>query len=150
MRITTHQRRKPPTARWSSQLIRRISRWYRVVQDRANVNQGSAGSANVSASDPDGTVTSASITSAPVTGITLDSVTAASGVGELRRQRSSRKHHNGRNVQRYDSVLKQRSNSPDRNLYRGSECQRATRSSCNQSGLRWRWKHWLDFNERLH
>ena len=29
-------------------------------------NQGSAGSANVSASDPDGTVTSASITSAPL------------------------------------------------------------------------------------
>ena len=44
-------------------------------------NQGSAGSANVSASDPDGTVTSASITSAPVTGITLDSFSPAGAVG---------------------------------------------------------------------
>jgi DNA/RNA endonuclease G (NUC1) len=46
-----------------------------------NANQGSAGSANVSASDPDGTVTSASITSAPVAGITLDSFTPAGAVG---------------------------------------------------------------------
>lgn len=46
-----------------------------------NVNQGNAGSANVSASDPDGTVTSASITSAPVTGITLDSFAPAGAVG---------------------------------------------------------------------
>jgi DNA/RNA endonuclease G (NUC1) len=44
-------------------------------------SQGTAGSANVSASDPDGRVTSASITSASVAGITLDSFTAASGVG---------------------------------------------------------------------
>ena len=46
-----------------------------------NVNQGSAGSTNVSASDPDGTVTSASITSAPVAGITLDSFASAGAVG---------------------------------------------------------------------
>jgi DNA/RNA endonuclease G (NUC1) len=46
-----------------------------------NVNHGSAGSTNVSATDPDGTVASASITSAPVAGITLDSFTPAGGVG---------------------------------------------------------------------
>jgi len=44
-------------------------------------SSGSAGSAGVSATDPDGTVTSASITSAPVTGITLDSFSAAGGTG---------------------------------------------------------------------
>lgn len=46
-----------------------------------NTNQGSAGSVNVSASDPDGTVTTASITSAPVAGISLDSFTPAGAVG---------------------------------------------------------------------
>jgi DNA/RNA endonuclease G (NUC1)/predicted extracellular nuclease len=46
-----------------------------------NVNQGSSGFGNVSARDADGTVTSASIISAPVTGITLDSVTPAGGTG---------------------------------------------------------------------
>jgi len=46
-----------------------------------NVNTGTAGSTNVSATDPDGTVTSASITSAPVAGITLDSFTPAAVVG---------------------------------------------------------------------
>ena len=44
-------------------------------------SSGSAGSTGVSATDPDGTVTSASITSAPVTGITLDSFSAAGGTG---------------------------------------------------------------------
>jgi DNA/RNA endonuclease G (NUC1) len=44
-------------------------------------NQGSAGSTNVSATDPDGTVTSASITSAPVTGITLGSFAPAGAAG---------------------------------------------------------------------
>jgi len=46
-------------------------------------NQGSAGSANVSASDPDGTVTSATITSGPVAGITLDSFSPAGAVGGI-------------------------------------------------------------------
>jgi hypothetical protein len=45
-----------------------------------SANQGTAKSVGVSATDPDGTVTSASITSAPVAGITLDSfVPAANG-----------------------------------------------------------------------
>ena len=43
--------------------------------------QGNAASASVSATDADGTVTSAVITSAAVPGITLDSFTPASGVG---------------------------------------------------------------------
>jgi hypothetical protein len=43
--------------------------------------QGTATSTNVSATDGDGTVTSATITSAAVPGITLDSFTPAAGVG---------------------------------------------------------------------
>jgi DNA/RNA endonuclease G (NUC1) len=46
-----------------------------------NATQGTATSTGVSASDPDGTVTSASITSAPVAGITLDGFTPAVAVG---------------------------------------------------------------------
>ncbi|MCA1602908.1 MAG: lamin tail domain-containing protein [Acidobacteria bacterium] len=46
-----------------------------------NVNHSTAGSTGVSATDPDGTVTSAAITSAPVAGITLDSFTPAGAVG---------------------------------------------------------------------
>ena len=46
-----------------------------------NTVQGTPASAGVSATDPDGTVTSATITSAPVAGITLDSFTPAPGVG---------------------------------------------------------------------
>ncbi|MEA2176513.1 MAG: uncharacterized protein QOD00_4105, partial [Blastocatellia bacterium] len=44
--------------------------------------QGTATSANVSATDADGAVTSATITSANVPGITLDGFTPASGVGQ--------------------------------------------------------------------
>ncbi len=43
--------------------------------------EGTATSEGVSATDPDGTVTSATITSAPVAGITLDGFTPAPGVG---------------------------------------------------------------------
>src|SRR5205814_1299976 len=46
-----------------------------------NTVQGTATSTDVSASDPDGTVTSASITSAPVAGITLGSFTPAGASG---------------------------------------------------------------------
>jgi DNA/RNA endonuclease G (NUC1) len=46
-----------------------------------STTQGTATSTSVSASDPDGRVVSATITSAPVTGITLDSFTPAAGVG---------------------------------------------------------------------
>jgi DNA/RNA endonuclease G (NUC1) len=45
------------------------------------VNQGSASLANVSATDPDGTVTSASIISASVPGITLSNFSPAGGTG---------------------------------------------------------------------
>ena len=43
--------------------------------------EGTATSVGVSATDPDGTVTNATITSAPVAGITLDGFTPAAGVG---------------------------------------------------------------------
>jgi DNA/RNA endonuclease G (NUC1) len=46
-----------------------------------NTVQGTPASTGVSASDPDGTVASAAITSAPVAGITLDNFVAAGGVG---------------------------------------------------------------------
>ena len=46
-----------------------------------NATQGTSTSTGVSASDPDGTVTSASITSAPVAGITLEGFTPAVAVG---------------------------------------------------------------------
>lgn len=46
-----------------------------------NTTQGTATSTSVSATDPDGTVVSATITSAAVPGITLDGFTPAAGVG---------------------------------------------------------------------
>lgn len=46
-----------------------------------NTTQGTATSTGVSATDPDGTVISAAITSTPVAGITLDGFVAASGSG---------------------------------------------------------------------
>lgn len=46
-----------------------------------NTTVGTATSVGVSATDPDGTVTSATLTSAPVAGITLDAFTPAAGVG---------------------------------------------------------------------
>jgi endonuclease G len=46
-----------------------------------STDQGTAASTGVSATDPDGTVTSASITSGAVAGISLDSFAAAGGLG---------------------------------------------------------------------
>src|ERR1700754_88403 len=102
-----------------------------------NTTQGIASSVGVSASDPDGTVVSAAITSAPVAGITLDSFTPAGSVGGTASatlrvgDTTAAGNHNVKH-----QYLNNKYTTSDTN----TNADTSSRQCRHQSGLRWWWQ----------